>query len=112
VTGKLSDLIADGTVQINADNFYNCTEGKCTIFLGYNDGYIEYDVEVLAEEPDGDANGDGKLTIADMVMVQKHIMGKKSAALSDWKCADFYKDGKIDVYDFIVMRENFIKHLK
>ena len=112
VTGKLSDLIADGTVQINADNFYNCTEGKCTIFLGYNDGYIEYDVEVLAEEPDGDANGDGKLTIADMVMVQKHIMGKKSAALSDWKCADLYKDGKIDVYDFIVMRENFIKHLK
>ena len=112
VTGKLSDLIEDGTVQINADNFYNCTEGKCTIFLGYNDGYIEYDVEVLAEEPDGDANGDGKLTIADMVIVQKHIMGKKTAILSDWKCADLYKDGKVDVYDFIVMRENFIKHLK
>ncbi len=112
VTGKLSELIEDGTVQINADNFYNCTEGKCTIFLGYNDGYIEYDVEVLPEEPDGDANGDGKLTIADMVMVQKHIMGKKSASLSDWKCADLYEDGKIDVYDFIVMRENFVKHLK
>ena len=112
VTGKLSDLIEDGTVQINADNFYNCTEGKCTIFLGYNDGYIEYDVEVLPEVPDGDANGDGKLTIADMVMVQKHIMGKKSAALSDWKCADLYEDGKIDVYDFIVMRENFVEKMK
>ncbi len=112
ISGKLSDFIADGTVQINADRFYNCTEGKCTIFLGYNDGYIEYDVEVLPEVPDGDANGDGKLTIADMVMVQKHIMGKKSAALSDWKCADLYEDGKIDVYDFIVMRENFVEKMK
>ena len=47
-----------------------------------------------------------------MVIVQKHIMGKKTAVLSDWKCADLYEDGKIDVYDFIVMRENFVKNMK
>ncbi|MBR3900833.1 MAG: dockerin type I repeat-containing protein, partial [Ruminococcus sp.] len=57
-------------------------------------------------------NGDGDFTIADMVIVQKHIMGKKTAVLSDWKCADLYEDGKIDVYDFIVMRENFVKNMK
>lgn len=35
-----------------------------------------------------------------------------TAVLSDWKCADLYEDGKIDVYDFIVMRENFVKNMK
>ncbi len=112
ISGKLSDFIADGTVQINADNFYNCTEGECTIYIGYNDGYIEYDVEILTETPDGDANGDGEVTVADMVVLQKHIMGKKTAILSDWKAADLYEDDKIDVYDFIVMRENFVKNMK
>ena len=60
----------------------------------------------------GDANGDGEFTIADMVVVQKSIMGRKTAILSDCKAADLYEDGKIDVYDFILMRKNIIEKSK
>ncbi len=60
----------------------------------------------------GDANGDGDFTIADMVTVQRAIMGRKTAILSDCKAADLYEDGKIDVYDFILMRKNIIEKSK
>lgn len=39
-------------------------------------------------------------------------MGKKTAKLSDWRNVDFCEDGQIDVYDFIVMRENLVENGK
>ena len=73
-----------------------------------------FEVTVEGEKiaPTGDSNGDGDFTIADVVILQKHIMGKKTAKLSDWRNVDLCEDGKIDVYDFIVMRENIVEKEK
>ena len=111
----LARYLENGMMSLDTSEFDNTKAGTYTIYVHYGTAKASFEVTVLgdaAKLPNGDANGDGDFTIADMVIVQKHIMGKKTAILSDWKSADLYEDGKIDVYDFIVMREIFIKHLK
>ena len=113
-TEDLQTLIDNEKIKIDYSEFYATESGTCTIYLNYGHAWASFEVTVNDENIviAGDTNGDGDFTIADMVIVQKHIMGKKTAVLSDWKCADLYEDGKIDVYDFIVMRENFVKNMK
>ena len=50
-------------------------------------------------------NKDGTFSIADTVSLQNYLLGKSDAVLADWKAADLYADNRLDVYDFIAMRE-------
>ena len=50
----------------------------------------------------GDVNADGKFTVADLVMMQKFLLGKGS--LTDWKAGDLCEDDRIDVFDMVMMR--------
>ena len=59
--------------------------------------------------PDGDINCDGKFGIADIVSMQKWLLGSKSVDVPDWKRADLYPDGQLDVYDACLMREKLLK---
>ena len=111
----LSELIENGTIVIDDSEFDNTKAGTYTIYIHYGTATDSFEVTVegKADKPktdaNGDANGDGEFTIADVVTVQKAIMGKKTAILSDCKAADLYEDGIIDVYDFILMRKEIIK---
>ena len=67
--------------------------------------------DVVPEIVKGDANGDGKFTIADAVMLQKWILGSNDSALDNSDAVDFCKDGKIDVFDFCLMRDAMVKGL-
>lgn len=55
----------------------------------------------------GDANGDGVFNIADAVMLQKWLLCGDE--LTYWQNADFYKDDKIDVFDFCLMKKELIE---
>ncbi len=61
------------------------------------------------DEPsvEGDLNGDRGLTVADAVLLQKHIVG--AAVLSDVKSADFTKDGRVNVLDLCTLEAMLIK---
>ena len=113
-TADLQTLVDSETIKIDYSEFYETKSGTCTIYLNYGHAWASFEVTVNGEEslPTGDANGDGEFTIADMVSVQNNLLGKKTAKLADWKAADLYPDGRIDVYDFIVMRSEFIKNFK
>ncbi len=102
------------SVTIDASEFDNTKPGTYTIYVKWYDAVDSFEVTVLDTPAltKGDANGDGEFTIADMVSVQNNLLGKKTAKLADWKAADLYPDGRIDVYDFIVMRSEFIKNFK
>ncbi len=103
-----------GIIDIDTSEFDNTKAGTYTIYVNYGTATASFEVTVedTPALPKGDTNGDGNFTIADMVIMQKHIMGKKTAVLSDWKAADLYEDGKINVYDLILMRENIVKKMK
>ncbi|MBQ6943147.1 MAG: leucine-rich repeat protein [Ruminococcus sp.] len=65
--------------------------------------------DVVPEFVKGDANGDGKMTIADAVSLTNWIMGVSDAKLENSEAADLCKDGKIDVFDLCLLREELIK---
>lgn len=50
----------------------------------------------------GDINDDGKADIADLVMLQKWLLG--SGDLTNWKNADLCEDGVIDAFDVAALR--------
>lgn len=55
----------------------------------------------------GDVNKDGSFTVADLVMLEKWLLG--SGNITDWKAGDLCDDDILDVYDMCLMREEIIK---
>ena len=61
-------------------------------------------VTVLDEIVKGDVNADEKFDISDVVLLQKWLLGVSDVTLPNWKAADFYEDGKLNVLDLCVMK--------
>lgn len=55
----------------------------------------------------GDADGDGEFKVNDLISLQKWLMGK--GKLENWKNADLNDDGKINVFDFCLMKRELLK---
>ncbi|MDE6787747.1 MAG: RICIN domain-containing protein [Ruminococcus sp.] len=64
----------------------------------------------LSETVIGDVNNDGQFTIADVVLLQKWLLAVQDIKLANWKAADLYEDGKLDVFDMIEMRKLLIQN--
>ena len=58
-------------------------------------------------EVTGDVNGDGSVAVADLVMLQKYILGTGKLTAPD--LADVNGDGNIDVFDVVALRKLLIK---
>lgn len=52
---------------------------------------------------EGDVNSDGEFSVADIVMLQRFLLGE--AELADWQAGDICKDGVIDSFDLAAMRK-------
>ena len=57
----------------------------------------------------GDVNGDGELGAADLVMLNKWLLGDKSAELREWKNADLDGDGRVDTFDLCLLRQSLLQ---
>ncbi|WP_296691122.1 dockerin type I repeat-containing protein [Ruminococcus sp.] len=62
-------------------------------------------------KPSGDINGDGSLSVGDVLLMQKWLLGTADAKLANWKAADFCRDNKLDIFDLIKMRKKLIATL-
>ena len=51
----------------------------------------------------GDVNADGQFTIADVVMVQKWLLGSGNA--TDWTAGDYNADGQLNGLDLCSMKQ-------
>ena len=51
----------------------------------------------------GDVNDDKNFNVADLVMMQKFLLGNGS--LTNWKAGDLCEDDRIDVFDMVMMRK-------
>ena len=56
----------------------------------------------------GDINSDGQVNVTDAVILQKFILGDKTAKINDAKSADICEDGIIDIFDMIQMKKLLI----
>lgn len=61
---------------------------------------------VPLEYTEGDANFDGKFTIADAVALQNYLIGRQETGLVYWKAADLCDDNRLDLFDMCLMRSS------
>ena len=54
-----------------------------------------------------DLNKDGKITVADIVLLQKYLV-KKDAEISDKSAADVDKNGKVNIFDAVKLKRMII----
>ena len=69
---------------------------------------------VIASEKDissvrGDINADGRLDAADLVLLNKWLLGAHDTQLPDWKAGDLCDDGRLDAFDLVLMRRELIE---
>ena len=57
----------------------------------------------------GDVNADGDFNIADVVLLQNWLLGRKNAKLADWQAADLFEDGKLNVFDLCLIKKELFK---
>ena len=60
----------------------------------------------------GDINADGSFNIADIVMLQKWLLGVSDVTLPNWKAADFCEDGKLNVLDLCMMKRKLVENMQ
>ena len=54
-------------------------------------------------------NSDGVLSAADLVLMQKWLLGVPDAKLADWEAGDLCADGRLDTFDLTAMRKEILK---
>lgn len=79
-------------------------------YLSYLDTYRS-ERQNTPENVVGDVNGDGSFNISDVVLLQKWLLAVPDTELAGWQAGDVCKDGRIDVFDLIAMRQLMIKTL-
>ena len=60
----------------------------------------------------GDVNADGEFNIADVVTLQNWLLQKSGAQLKNWKSADLCTDGKLNVFDLVLLKRALINNGK
>ncbi|MCR5707443.1 MAG: discoidin domain-containing protein [Ruminococcus sp.] len=108
--GQLADMGA-GTTCCIGKSFY----AEDTCFKGSIDNLKIYRCALTAEEiggsPEvsGDVNADSTFSVADLVAMQKYVLGAPDADLTDCQAGDLCKDGRLDTFDLIAMRQEIVK---
>lgn len=116
--------IPKSVVEIEKDVFDGC-DSLATIF--YEGSKTEWDelvsrcgldlnVNVICNSYNredtllGDINADGSFNIADIVMLQKWLLGVSDVTLPNWKAADFCEDKKLNVLDLCMMKRKLVEN--
>ena len=63
------------------------------------------DLEHNSHKVRGDVNADGVFDVADLVALSGWLIKNPAAQLNDSEAGDLCEDGRIDIYDIIVMRQ-------
>lgn len=97
-SGTVKVLKADGTENTGAVGTGN------KIAVHANGTLVkQYDVVIY-----GDINGDGKISVVDLVMMQKQILGTSQLSGAYAAAADISRDGKVSVKDLVLLQKHII----
>lgn len=62
----------------------------------------------------GDINSDGEFNVADVAVFQRWLLGDSFCGddikLNNWKAADLCNDGRLDVFDLCIMKQELLKN--
>lgn len=86
--------------------YENSTAHKYAEKYGRSFEFLEKQSKVM-----GDINDDGEFNVADVVLLNKYLLGMPNAKLSDWHNADLCADDKLDVFDLCMMKKKLVEDL-
>lgn len=86
---------------VEVDFIYNILTNTIT-----NMSSVKLIKNIRDDKVSGDINSDGEFSIADVVMMQKYLIGTDS--ITDWQAGDLHEDGIIDVFDLVAMKQKLI----
>lgn len=104
-------VIADGKIELQ--KWWDASEKQeqdieDIITVKYTNVQVVYEYEGISSDLLGDVNADGKVNIADVVTLQKFLLG--TGTLKSWKNADLYTDQSIDSFDMVLLRKLIIQN--
>lgn len=78
----------------------------------FNDGYpifaLQYSEGTEGNMVLGDVNADGEFNVSDVVLLQKWLLAVPNVKLANWEAADFCEDGRLDVFDLCLMKQELL----
>ena len=122
---KLLDLFPDiGTRSLPANVFkisslFSSNSGHIKILLneGKRSRIFEMDHKnslplpetlIVTECPENDINADGSFNVADVLLLQKYLLGKDDISILNWRAADLSNDGSLDIFDLVLLKKALI----
>lgn len=97
-------VIADGKIELQQwweDSEKHADGDKLSVT--YTKIEVVYEETTGLPAAPGDVNADGKISIADAVLMQHYLLGSEKK-LADWKAGDLNEDGKLDARDFTLLK--------
>lgn len=102
-----SSVTGTGTVNLN----YGSNQVKVTC-TAQNGSAREYIINIVrqgsAQYAKGDVNGDGGITLLDMLLVKRHILGLGTLTGEQFNAADINGDGKVDLLDCLKVKRHIL----
>ena len=107
INSMLSSINANLKVTDYLDRYGNKASGNVgtgdTLVISNGSTSISYKIVIY-----GDNNGDGKVSIVDLLRVQKEILGSSSLSSYDRKASVTNKDGSVDVVDLLRVQKQIL----
>ncbi len=93
-----------------ADSFSFTTEDKPEVTYYSNESMdLVFNIKITVS---GNINGDEAFSVADVVTLQKWLLGAADVEIWNGAEADYYLDGKLDVFDLCLMKKEYVKHIQ
>ncbi|MBQ8724840.1 MAG: RICIN domain-containing protein, partial [Oscillospiraceae bacterium] len=106
ITTKMTkDLSALGVAMGSKDEGAAVVQWECN---GSDDQ--KWNVEEKTEEEIviGDVNEDGKLSVSDVIMLQKWLVCVPDATLTNWQNADLSADVRVNAFDLCIIKRELL----
>lgn len=106
-----STVSGTGTVNLNYGS--NVVKVSCK---AQNGSVREYIINIVrqgdAQVAKGDVNGDGTISLLDVLAVKRHILGIEALTGSRFTAADINSDGKVDLLDCLKVKRHILGYEK
>ncbi len=103
----LADLVPSEYISLHAGTATSTNIVGTGMTVDYTvGGEIKQSLTVVVT---GDVNGDGKITITDLVQINSHLLKKNELAGAHGSAADVNADGKITITDLVQINSHLLK---
>ena len=103
----MEDLVPSYYITIHAGTATGTDIASTGMVVEYKIG--EDVIQTLTVVVTGDVNGDGKITITDLVQINSHLLKKNGLSDAHAAAADINADGKITITDLVQINSHLLK---